>query len=210
MEFLMKNVKIIIIVFIVIIITGCSYIDKIKMDKYLETYEIIVGRYHGGVFSGKHVLYGYKNNELIEIDDTYPRDQSNFKRIVGTDDLITYFDYDTWYQLYTDMDRAEYGKWGVDQEHKNLLLKYYNNYNYDSKDKEVFDNMVKNVLEKHKYNASYYDLKYFFIVGDNYYLFMYENNEDIMYQYDNTTDTLIKLFVIPLGDDLEYFNARKK
>ena len=212
----MRKIVVIIVVFLFVVITSYVLMYKsekskkdTKINEYLKTYDILVGYEQTYMFSSERVLYGYKNGQLIKIDNDYPNDKSNFYEITGTNDFITYFDYDTWYKLYKEMDYTEYGMWGIDEQHRELFMNYYNNYAYDSNDLAAFNKMLQFVAEKYKLNNTHYDLSCFIINENDYFLYVYVGDNHIMYHYNSDNNKLDKLFDSPEGG-LAYFKVGKK
>ena len=99
------------------------------------------------------------------------------------------------------------GVWGIGLKKSDMELfeKYYNNYKYNLKDKEIFDKIVNIVLEKH--DDDYYTIDYFLITDSDYYICtnnMYQNEGQAIYKYDITKNTLNKILEWGSGD-LLYF-----
>lgn len=199
--------KIIIVLALIILI---SIIAGIKESKINNSCDFVIGvsTFHHEFDIDKD-LYGYKDGELFKIKGKYKRDKSNFNYVFGTEELVTYLDYDRFMKLLDEMNgtsSADYKGMTIDtyvNGHEKTFEKYYNNYIYDSKDKNVFDNMINDLIKKHETEDSYYSAIYFFVKDNNYYLWVYSDKEYIMYEYKNKT--LNKLFGFNGNISIEYF-----
>lgn len=210
--------KIILIIVSILLILLALIIVKFKIEdnqrnEIIKSCDIVFGVRINQALMNKYILYGYKNGEIFEIESktgskNFESNYPSFNRVTGTDDLVTYFDYNTWYKLYTDLDYGETGQWGIgsDEKRVNLFKKYYDNYEYDINQKEVFDKIMNCIFEKHKNDSKrdYYSVKYYIVTKNNYYISMYENSKHCICKYDNTNNTLNKIIEYNSGD-LLYF-----
>ena len=213
----MKKIIAIVLLLIIILILMNSKSNKnntnatneieAKINNLLETYDYLIGIRNS---RNKKVLYGLKDGQLSEIDADYIANKSTFYRVTGTSQMITYFDYNTWYHLYEDVNHSEWfwdGYHGVGERDKDIFQKYYENYVYNIGEKQVFDNIVRYVQGQHKNSKDYYSIEYFFVREYNSYVAIYEHEVDgyVFYQYHNDTNTLVKLFDLNPSEEIEYF-----
>lgn len=206
----MKKILIIIIIFAVLVIIFDSTKNNIENKQYDFVIGVSVFR---DEFKTDHYLYGYKDGKMTEIGNKHKKDQTNLYRVTGTNKIAAYFDYNTWQELYKETGTCETGtlngehSWGICQGYENVFLSYYNNYKYNAKDKMMFDNIINCVLNNHENKKGYYNVRNFFISKDNYYIYMYEDGKDIIYQYDGNNNELKMLHELPSGAEIDYYKS---
>ena len=204
----------IIIIVLIALIIGLHIAKVIGMNMRMKEYDFVFGVYNNKYNGGEKYLYGYKEGRLYKLDSDYKKDFRNFNRITGTTSIITYFDYNTWNKLYKDMKgsesygNADYKRWGIPMEYEDVFMNYYNNYRYNPMDKEIFDDMVNELIFKHEADGESIKFSYFFITKNGYYLDVYENEIKVLYKYDESNKSLIKLFELDSNDVIEFFDSK--
>ena len=204
----------IIIIVLIVLIIGLHIAKVIGMNMRMKEYDFVFGVYNNKYNGGEKYLYGYKEGRLYKLDSDYKKDFRNFNRITGTTSIITYFDYNTWNKLYKDMKgsesygNADYKRWGIPMEYEDVFMNYYNNYRYNPMDKEIFDDMVNELIFKHEADGESIKFSYFFITKNGYYLDVYENEIKVLYKYDESNKSLIKLFELDSNDVIEFFDSK--
>ena len=101
---------IIVIVILASIIAGFYLFKKFKADSIKSSYDyIVVGTGCTSEIFGNYThTFGIKNGTVKEVSDYFDKDKSNINRIVRSDDMITYFSYDTWYDMYDELGHVDY------------------------------------------------------------------------------------------------------
>lgn len=203
--------KILIIVMCFMFILAYNFIkEHMENMKHLQ-YDFVVGvSVFRDNFRTDHYLYGCKNGKMVEIGNKYKSDKSNLYRVTGTNEITTYFDYNTWLELYKKTGNCETKvehSWGICEGYESIFMNYYNAYKYNAKDKMIFDDIINYVLNNHKNNKENYAVKRFFINKDDYYISMNENGKYIIYKYDINNKTLNMFFELPKGAEIEYYKS---
>lgn len=134
--------------------------------------------------------YGIKGNFSEDILIKIKDDSSNIYRVSITQNIKTYFDKETWYEMYKE---NGYGSPFNDS----LVSKYIINYKYNKKDKETFNKIISLIDDN---DIKY--IRYFIITKNNYYIF--NSLEEIIYRYDTENNTLVKFFELKKCN-IDYF-----
>lgn len=122
--------------------------------------------------------YGVKDDELKEINLSLIEDKSNFNVVSVQDDKVTYYNYNIWYQMYKE---NGYGS----NFSPEILNKYQQDYEYNTKEKEVFEK-ITTLLNQYELK----NIKYYIPTKNNYYLFNTSDNS--LYKYDIRTNKINK------------------
>ena len=122
--------------------------------------------------------YGVKDDELKEIKLSLIEDKSNFNVVSVQDDKVTYYNYNIWYQMYKE---NGYGS----NFSPEILNKYQQDYEYNTKEKEVFEK-ITTLLNQYELK----NIKYYIPTKNNYYLFNTSDNS--LYKYDIRTNKINK------------------
>ena len=206
--------RILIIVTCIVLVVSYRFIKEYIENQRLTQYDFVFGvNVFRDEFTTDHYLYGYKNGKMTKIGNIHKKDMTNLYRVTGTNKIATYFDYNTWIELYKKTGSCEtdsmYGEhsWGICQGYENIFMSYYNDYKYDIKDKMIFDDIINCVLNNHENKREYYHVRDFFINKNNYYISMFEDGKDIIYQYDINSKTLKMIFELPSGAEIEYYKS---
>ena len=203
-----RTIFVVLLSILVLLVFSISMI-KFFMDRnQIDEYDFVFGVYiFRDPFRSDHILYGYKDGNLIKLDNKYKGDKSNIYRIARTEELTTYFDYATWNLLVNDMggvtETSSENGWIIDNDDSvEKIKRYHEKYDYDIGDKTAFDNMINYINEKNVGNY-FYRIRYFFITNNNYYIVVTDDAKNVMYQYDNQNKTVHELF--EFVGDIEYF-----
>ena len=192
---------VLIIIMVVILITGL--LSKIKVKMYLLSYDIVVGSQNESMmFGGDKFLIGYKNGETYDLGHKFTEDKSNFNRVIAVNDKITYFDQKTCNEFFKEIGSTPVLGYRVGTMHEEIFMKYYNNYKYNEKDKEVFDKIVELLEPENKDPEKMVPFYYFFITKNNYYI----AKDQSIYQYEEKNNTLNILF--SFSGELKLFKAK--
>ncbi len=199
-----KNKKIIIVLIVLVFLFAGYYLYKnIKINNLKNTYDyIVVGtscttQFIGGEYEK---TFGIKNGTINQISNSFKKDMSNINKIVRSDDMITYFSYDTWYNMYDELGRVDYC--GICSEHYNeTIKKAHDKYDYKEKDLTVFNKILEIIGKKNESSLSF---SYFIVTDNNYYLFTYEDTHKI-FKYNEDNNSLDLLLDLGNCSDMIYF-----
>ena len=206
----LKKIAIILII-IAIIYLALNFTD-IKNNNLLKNYDFVIGTMdNNGPFSSNKKLYGFKDGKAEIIGDNFYYDGTSMPNVIaGTDEFVTYFDYDTWREL---KEKATLGgglgRFDIGNNNIDILKEYDNNYSYDEKEKEVFNNMMNyiltnNLCDKHNYHW------YYIVSNNNYYLCKNSESGYEVLKYDNDNNTLTNVINFTPQGEINYFQLNDK
>ena len=196
-----KNNKTITIIIAVVLIIGGYYLfKKIKSDAIKSSYDyIVVGTSCSTEMFGTYKqTFGIKNGSVDEISNSFSKDMSNINRIVRSDDMITYFSYDTWYNMYEKLGYVDYCSICT-EDYNRTVKEAHDNYDYNEKDLTIF-NKILDILDEKEKNS----MIYFIVTDKNYYIFSYEGNNKI-FKYNEENNSLDLLLDLKLCTNIEFF-----
>lgn len=208
--------KIFLIILIVILLVASIGINKTKKfinNIQLKSYELGIGTMIEHNFYSEHYLYGYKDGKLVLIGNKFKSNLEDFYHVYKYEDEISYFDISTITKMANDNENYYVGE-DVTYE-KNKLAKfkhYYEEYNYNEKEKKIFDMMMEDVNEENKDKYIYFN---FYIVNDKgYFLNAYVSDKNTtssftsnnnVYKYNEEENITQLLFSLPSNMNLYYF-----